>query len=62
MLLEEDEMEEETAHAEELIIEEASRSRSIPSCADPGVKGRGMADSNISSLRKRHAFLEDFSD
>ena len=62
VLLEEEELEEVTAHAEELIVEEAARSRSPPSCPDPGTRGRVMADSDISSLRKRHAFLEDFSD
>ena len=62
LLEEEEELEDVTAHAEELIVEEAARSRLPPSCPDPGTRGRVMADSDISSLRKRHAFLEDFSD
>ena len=49
VLLEEEELEEVTAHAEELIVEEAARSRSPPSCPDPGTRGRVMADSDISS-------------
>ena len=57
-----EELAEETAHAEELLVEEATRSRSAPTCPDPGARGRIMADSDISSLRRRHAFLEDFSD
>ena len=63
MALDDEALEEEAAHAEALLAEEADRSRPVASCPDPGSRrGNLMSDEDIASLKRRHLFLEDFSD
>ena len=53
----------ETAHAEDLMEEESSRTRATGvRCPDPGKNNPGVTDSDIAILRKKHVFLADFSD
>jgi len=50
-------------HAEDLLQEEATRRKpSASSCPDPSRRGGVMSDSDIASLKKKHAFLSEFSD
>ena len=60
--MDEDELLDETQHAEELLEDEAIRSSDRAACPDPGQRRGAMSDEDVASLRKRHAFLEDFSD
>ena len=47
-------------HAAGLIEEDSSRNRTVS--RDPASQTQRMTDEDIASLRKRHKFLEDFSD
>ena len=49
-----------TAHATGLIEEDSTRNQ--PSCRDPALQAARITDEDIASLRRRHKFLEDFSD
>ena len=61
--MDEEELQEEADHANILLAEEAARSRAHADCPDPGARSRDrMSDSDIASLRRRHTFLEEFSD
>ena len=63
MVLDDEDLEEEAAQAEALLAEEVDRSRTAASCPDPGLRrGNLMSDEDIASLKRRHLFLEDFSD
>ena len=63
MVLDDEDLEEEAAHVEALLAEEVDRSRTAASCPDPGSRrGNLMSDEDIASLKRRHLFLEDFSD
>jgi len=59
--LDDEELEQETAQAEELLEEESSRARQGVHL-DPSKKKGLMSDEDIASLRRRHTFLQDFSD
>lgn len=52
----------EIEHAEILIEEESSRTKTGSGCPDPGLRSRGMSEEDIKSLRRKHKFLEEFSD
>ena len=54
-------LEEEVLHAEELLVEESSHTRQ-PSFRDPATAQSLITEADIRSLRKRHSFLEEFSD
>jgi hypothetical protein len=57
--MEQSELEEETLQASALLEEEASRARPSVSFV---ARGRVISDEDICSLRRKHAFLIDFSD
>ena len=59
--MEQVDLEEEVLHAEELIVEESSHTRQ-PSFRDPANAQSLITEADIRSLRKRHSFLEEFSD
>ena len=63
MLLDEDVLVVEVAHAESLLAEESDRSRPVSAGHNPGSKRSNlMSEADIASLRRRHGFLEEFSD
>jgi hypothetical protein len=57
--MEQSELEEETLQASALLDEEASRARPSVSFV---ARSRVISDEDICSLRRKHAFLADFSD
>ena len=59
--MEQADLDEATDHAEELLVEEANHTRQ-PSFRDPATKQSLITEAAIRSLRKRHTFLEEFSD
>ena len=59
--MEQADLDEATDHAEELLVEEANHTRQ-PSFRDPATTQSLITEADIRSLRKRHTFLEEFSD
>jgi hypothetical protein len=56
-------LQEELQHAEELLEEEALRTSRTRVMADrPAASNNFMTDEDVFHLRKKHAFLADFSD
>ena len=59
--MEQADLDEATDHAVELLAEEANHTRQ-PSFRDPATTQSLISEADIASLRRRHTFLEEFSD